>query len=159
MSKLTIRNLDDMSVSFPRFVKATRVLQPKFVTNRKADFATLQLGETEPRHALLVQTKVPAHRDIRLCLRFLKPFVVISFDLDERSEDVLVLISIFIAKDYGLRLVVYAGFFQVFQRCTGVFAPQVLEAVNLLERNLAGPKLLSFARRFHEPREEGPIID
>ena len=151
MSKLTIRNLDDMSVSFPWFMQATRVLQPKLITNGQTDFTAFQLREAKPCNTFLIKPQVPTHGDVCLRLRFLESFVVISFNLDERAEDVLVLISILISQDDRLRFVVYTGFLQILQRCTSVFAPQVFESVYLLERYLAGSQLLGFAGRFDKP--------
>ena len=148
-----------MTIAFPWLMKLARVLEPKFVSHCQPDFAAFQLRETEPSHTLLVETQVPAHRDVSLRLRLLQPLVVVCLDFHEGPKDVLVLISVLVAQDNGLRFIIYSGLLQIFKRGVRVLAPQVLETVDLLERDLSGTQLLCLARRLDEPREERAVVD
>lgn len=65
---LTVRNLDDMTVSLPRLVQRSVVFQPQFIAHREADFAALQFGQTKPGDAFLVQPQIPTDGDVGLCL-------------------------------------------------------------------------------------------
>lgn len=47
----------------------------------------------------MVQTDVPPNRDVILSLRLFQPFVVVGLDLDERTEDVLILICVLVPDD------------------------------------------------------------
>lgn len=51
----------------------------------------------EPGDALLVESHVPANDERLLGLRLLETLVVVGFDLDEGSKDVLVLVRILVA--------------------------------------------------------------
>lgn len=133
----TVRDLDDMSGSFPILVQLSRVFQPQFISNRKPDFPTLQLRQHEPSDPLLIQTQIPPNADIRLSLRFLEAFVVVGFDFHQRSHDILILVGIFVTEQDGLRFVIYTRFLQILERGVGVLTPQIFEAVNLLERDLS----------------------
>ena len=57
-----------MPVAFPWFVKGAIVLQPELVADRQSDFPALQLGQTKPRHALLIKAEVPTDGDVGLGL-------------------------------------------------------------------------------------------
>lgn len=140
-----------MPNAFPGLVQFALIPQPQFIPNGQPNLSTLQLGKTKPSNTLLIQTQVPTNSDVRLRLTFFQPLVVISFDLDERAEDILVLISILVTYKNRLRFIVYAGFLEIFEGCVGILAPEVFKAVDLGERDLAGSKLLGFARGFDEP--------
>jgi hypothetical protein len=154
-----VGNLDDMAHAFPGFVQFAGVPQPQLIPNSQAHLPTLQLGQTEPRHALLIQPKVPPDRDIGLRLALLEALVVVSLDLDEGPEDVLVLVRVLVAQQNRLRLVVHAGLLEVFEGGVGVVAPEIFEAVDLGEGDLAGAQLLGLAGGLDEPRQEGAIVD
>ena len=148
-----------MSDALPRLVQLATVPEPQLVTDSEADFATLELGEAEPRYALLVETDVPADSDIGLSLTFLEALVIVGLDLDKGAEDILVLVRILVAQNDRLRLVVDAGLLEVFKCGIGVLTPQVFKSVDLLEGDLAGAQLFGLARRLDEPGQEGPIIN
>jgi len=140
-----------MPNTFPGLVQFALIPQPQFITNGQPNFPALQLGQTEPSNALLIQTEVPTNGNVGLCLTFFQPLVIISFDLDERAEDILVLISILVTYKDGLRFVVYTWFLEVLEGCVGILSPEVFEAVDLGERDLARSKLLGFAWGFDKP--------
>lgn len=50
--------------------------------------------------------------------------VVISFQLNERTKDVLVLIGVFISQQDVLRLLIHTRLFQVLQGRSGIFLPE-----------------------------------
>lgn len=81
-NRLTIRNLDDVSNTFPRFMHLALIPQPELISNGQPNFSTFQLGQTEPCNTLLVQTKVPPNSNITLRLTFLQLLVIISLDFD-----------------------------------------------------------------------------
>lgn len=122
-----------MPNAFPCLVQFTLIPQPQFIANGQPNFSALQLRKTEPSNALLIQTQVPTNGDVGLRLTFFQPLVIISFDLDERAENILVLISILISYKDRLRFVVYAWFLEVFEGCVGVLSPEVFKAVDLGE--------------------------
>ena len=148
-----------MSDALPRLVQLATVPEPQLITDSEADFATLELREAEPRYALLVETDVPAYSDVGLGLALLEALVIVGLDLDERAEDILVLVRILVAQDDRLRLVVDAGLLEVFKCGISVLTPQVFESVDLLEGDLTGAQLFGLARRLDEPGQEGPIIN
>lgn len=57
----------------------------------------------------------------RLYLGLFQLLVVVSLQLDEGAEDVLVLVGILVAQQHMLGLLVYAGLLQVLQSGCGVF--------------------------------------
>jgi hypothetical protein len=122
-----------MPNAFPGLVQLALIPQPQFIANGQPNFSALQLRKTEPSNALLIQTQVPTNGDVGLRLTFFQPLVIISFDLDERAENILVLISILISYKDRLRFVVYAWFLEVFEGCVGVLSPEVFKAVDLGE--------------------------
>ena len=148
-----------MPNAFPGLVQFALIPQPQFIANGQPNFSALQFGKTKPSNALLIQTQVPTNGDVGLCLTFFQPLVIISFDLDERAEDILVLISVLVTYEDRLRFVVHTWFLEVLEGCVGILAPEVFEAVDLGERDLAGSKLLGFARRFDKPREERTVVN
>jgi hypothetical protein len=85
-----------MSDAIPRFVHLASVLQPQLISDSEPDLSRLELGEVEPRNALLVQTHVPANDEALLSLGLLETLVVVGFDLDEGTEDVLVLVGVLV---------------------------------------------------------------
>ena len=135
------------------------VLEPELVADSKTDLAAFEFWETEPCHALLVETEVPTSGDIGLRLGLFQPLVVVSFNLYERPEYVLVLVSVFIVRDDGLGFVVHAGLLEIIEGGISVIAPQILEAVDLLEGYLTGSELLLLARRLDQPGQERTVVD
>jgi hypothetical protein len=81
----------------PGFVQLAVVPQPELVTDREAHFARLELGQVEPGDPLLVETHVPADDEAFLSLRLFQALVVVGFDLDERTEDILVLVRVLVS--------------------------------------------------------------
>jgi hypothetical protein len=77
------------------------VLQPQLISHRQPDLARLEFRQVKPRDALLVETHVPANDEAFLRLRLLETLVVVGFDLDERAEDVLVLVGVLVAVSRG----------------------------------------------------------
>ena len=55
------------------------------------------LGEVEVSDLLLVETDIPANDDVVLRLRLLQFLVVVSLQLHQRSEDVLVLVRVLVS--------------------------------------------------------------
>ena len=157
--KHTIRNFDDMADTLPGLMHLPRVAQSELVASCQANFPAFQLGQHKPCHPLLIQAQVPPHSDVCLCLALLQSLIVICFNLDQRPEDVLILICILVAQKNGLRLVINSRLLEVLEGCLSVLAPQVLETVNLLKRDLTGAQLFSLRRRFDKPREERSIVD
>ena len=86
-----------MAEGVPGFVKLAVVPQPELVTDREAHFARLELGQVEPGDPLLVETHVPADDEAFLSLRLFQALVVVGFDLDERTEDILVLVRVLVS--------------------------------------------------------------
>ena len=64
----TVRDFNDMPITFPGFVKGAIILQSKLVADSETDFATFELRQAEPRDALLIETKIPANGDVGLSL-------------------------------------------------------------------------------------------
>ena len=56
-----------------------------------------ELWKVEPSYTLLIQTHIPANDQTIRRLRFLELFIVIGFNLDQGTKDILVVISIFIS--------------------------------------------------------------
>ena len=54
-------------------------------------FGQMKVGDT-----LLVQAQIPSDFDVLLRLRLLQLLVVVGLQLDERTENVLILITIFV---------------------------------------------------------------
>jgi len=75
------------------------VAKPQLVANCEPDLAAFELGQVEPRDALLVESNVPPDDESLLRLRLLEPFVVVGLNLDQRAEDVLVLVRILVPAD------------------------------------------------------------
>ena len=69
------------------------------------------------------------------------------------------MVGIFVSQEDRLGFVVYTGLFEVFESGIGVFPPEVFEAVDLVEGDLAGAELFLFAWGFDEPGEEGTVVD
>lgn len=86
-----------MPKTLPRLVHLAVVAQAELVADSEPDFSRLELGEVEPRDTLLVESHVPPHDEPFLGLRLLETLVVVGLDLDERSEDVLVLVRVLVA--------------------------------------------------------------
>lgn len=105
-----------MSDALPRLMQLSRIPQPELIAHRQPDLSTLQLRQPEPRHPLLIQPQIPPHTDIRLRLALLQPLIVVRLDLDQRPEDVLVLIRVLVPEQDRLRLVVDARLFEVLER-------------------------------------------
>ena len=147
----TVRDLDNMSVAFPRLVERSGIFQPQLISNSEPDFATLKLRQAEPRHTLLVETKIPTHRDVGLSLGLLETLVVVSFDFDERTENILILVSVFVMHQDVLGFIVDPGLLEILECGVSVLAPKVLQTVDLLEGYLSGPQLLRFAGRLDKP--------
>ena len=147
----TIGNFDDVTNTFPSLMHLARVAHSQFIASGKAHFTAFQLGQHEPCHPLLVQTKIPPHGNVGLRLALLESLIVVRLDFDQRSENILVLVCILIAQQDGLRFIIYAGLLKILERRFGVLAPQILEAVDLLERNLTRAQLFRLGRRFHKP--------
>jgi hypothetical protein len=94
---LTVGDLDNVPKSLPRLVHLSVVPQPELVSHREPHLSRLELWQVEPGDALLVQSHVPANDERLLGLRLLQTLVVVSFDLDEGSKDILVLVRILVA--------------------------------------------------------------
>lgn len=92
----TVWNLDDMADALPGLVEFAGISQPELVADGESDLAALELGEVEPGDPLLVQAEVPADGDVGLCLALFETLVVVSLDLDEGAEDVLILVCILV---------------------------------------------------------------
>ena len=88
----TVGDLNNVPKALPGLVQLSVVPQAKFISNGEPDLSRFQLRQVEPSDPLLVETHVPAHDERLLRLRLLETLVVVGFDLDERAEDVLVLI-------------------------------------------------------------------
>ena len=117
--RLTVGDFDNTADTFPSVIRQTAPtsfgqrlqalhpaqsgprradkLQLEFIANRQSDLAALQLWHLEPCEPALIQTHVPPDGDIIFGLRFFHPLVVVRLDLDERAEDVLVLVRIFVS--------------------------------------------------------------
>ena len=147
-----------MPHSLPWLVQIAIVSKSKFVADGKAHFTALKLREIEPSYTFVIQTKVPADADVTLCLALLQALIIVRFNLHKRPENILVLVCVLVAEKNGLRLIIDTWLLQVFQGCICILAPQVLEPVNLRERDLAGTELLRFTRWLDEPRQERTII-
>jgi len=86
-----------MTNPLPCLVQLSRIPESEFVPNCEANFAAFKLWKCEPSNAFLIQTKIPSNSDVGLCLTLFETFVIVCFDLDQRTEDVLVLISVFVS--------------------------------------------------------------
>lgn len=185
ISGRTVGDLDDVADAIPvATFEATAVeLKPQLVTDGEPNLAALELGHAKPGNALLVETDVPANDDVVLRLRLLDLLVVVSFNLDERAKDVLVLVGVLVPEEGGLsrwasalpsrgdlgsldileqnwlRLLVDTCAADVLKICVRVVLPHLLELVDLVEADLARAQLLLLGRHLDEPREEGPVVD
>ncbi|KAF6763799.1 hypothetical protein DFP72DRAFT_483599 [Ephemerocybe angulata] len=148
-----------MPDTLPWLVQLSRVTETKLIANSKPDLSALQLGQTKPCDTLLVKAQVPPDSDVGLGLAFLQTLVVVRFYLDQGAKDVLVLVSVFIAGQDGLGFVVHTGLFEVFQSRINVLAPHILKSVDVLERDLAGTKLLLLSGGLDEPGEERAVVN
>ena len=79
--------------------------QREFVAGYQPKFR-FWFGETELGHILFVEALVPLDSNGILCLRLLHGFVVVRLELHQGTKNVLVLVSIFIPQQNGVRLVV-----------------------------------------------------
>lgn len=147
-----------MADALPSLVQFALIPQPQLVTHGEPDFTTLQLRKAEPRNTLLVQTQIPTNSDICLSLTLLEPFVVVGFDFDERSEDVLVLIRVLVAQENRLRFVIDTGLLEVLESSIGIFSPKILQTVDLVKGDLARAELLGFAGWFDQPGQKRAVI-
>jgi hypothetical protein len=92
----TIGDLDDMTDAFPGLMQFAPVSESQLVSHSQPHFPALEFRQAEPCHTLLVEAQVPAYDDVSLGLRLLQAFVVVSFDLNKRAENVLVLVRVFV---------------------------------------------------------------
>jgi hypothetical protein len=104
-----------MTNAFPGFMQLARVSQPQLITDGQANLTALEFGHDKPSNALLIQAYIPAHSDIRLGLAFFQTLVVVGFDLDEGSKNVLILVCILVAKEDWLGFIINAWLRQIFQ--------------------------------------------
>ena len=115
--------------------------------------------ERKVRQPPLVQPHVPSHSQPVLALRLLLRSVVVRFNLEQRSEDVLVLVSVGVSKRHRLELLVVVQDVRVVQPRVRVGLPQLLEPVGLRVGQRPGANLGLLVWRFHEPREELLVRD
>lgn len=70
--------------------------EAQLVANSQPNLSAFEFRHGEVRYSLVVETDVPSDRDVVFRLRLLQPLVVVGFNLDEWTEDVLILVSVFI---------------------------------------------------------------
>src|ERR1700742_3908734 len=86
LGDFTVWNFDDMSNSFPCFMKFSFITKSEFIANSKLDFTAFQLRHHEPSNTLLIKAKIPADDYIGLSLGLFEPFVIIGFYLHQWSK-------------------------------------------------------------------------
>ena len=108
--------------------------------------------EGEGRHVLARKGLVPPDRDALLRQTFLHLLVVVGLELDQRCQDVLVVIPVLIVEEGGieLRFVGNLGPVQVGVTGIGLRLPQLLELVDLGLRYLAGTDQVSVLGNLQE---------
>ena len=73
---------------------------PHRVSNARCELPTwVSFWKLEVSDALFVQPNVPANSHISLSLRLLQLSIIVSFQFDQRTEDVLILIGVFVSVD------------------------------------------------------------
>lgn len=134
-----------------------------------------------------LQRRIPAYSDAGLSLRLFHFLVVIGFEFDERTKDVLILIRVLIAQQHWMRIVVGARltmhtstdehnidthtqqqqqqqtattmtyFGQVFECGRVVLLPQLFQFVDLRGAHRTHSGV--GRRHSHEPRQEGAVVN
>ncbi|XP_033232122.1 regulator of nonsense transcripts 1 [Belonocnema kinseyi] len=150
---IIVRNFDDMSNARPGLVQLAEIAQSQLVAVHQLHVA-VGLGQHKVGDRLLVEANVPAHLNVLLCLRLLQSLVVVRLELDQRSKDILILVAVLVAQQHLLRLLVDSRLLQVLEGRVHIVAPQLLEFVDLLGRDLAGAQLLLLRGDLHQPGEE-----
>jgi len=82
-------------------MRISTIAKTQFISNCEPHFAALQFRENEPGNTLLVEADIPSYNNVRLRLRLFKTLVVVCFYFNQRSENVLILVRIFVAADFS----------------------------------------------------------
>mmetsp|Transcript_31898 Transcript_31898/g.76474 ORF Transcript_31898/g.76474 Transcript_31898/m.76474 type:complete len:257 (-) Transcript_31898:115-885(-) len=115
----------------------------------------------EECHALLVQPEIPSDDDVLLGLGRLLGSIVVSFQLDQGGEHVLVLVGVLVSELDGLEVRLIAvdpPFIQVVQGSIRLLFPKLLELVDLTLTDRKRKKILVLGNVDH-PWEEGPVFN
>ena len=112
--------------------------------------------EGEGRHVLARKGLVPPHRDALLRQTFLHLLVVVGLQLDQRCQDVLVVIAILVVEEGGIELCLVGNFrpVQIGVPGVGLRLPQLLELVDLGLRYLTGTNQVAILRDLHRKERE-----
>lgn len=150
-------NANDDASAGPRAMHGGALMtQTKLVARHETQLG-VGLWERQMREPLRRHRHVPAQADAGLRLRLLHLAIVVGLELDERTEDVLVLVGVVVAQQHRMRLVVGARPLEIVERRRRIRLPQLLEFVDLRRRHLA--RRLVVRRHGDEPRQEGAIVD
>ena len=126
----------DMASALPSIPVQTgpRGVQPKpqLVAHHQPQFALVAARHMEARNALLAQACFPAHGNVLLLVMLLDAPVILRLEVDERAQDVLVVIAVFVAQENGLCFLrVQARAVKVAGSGLRVVSPQLLQFVDL----------------------------
>mmetsp|Transcript_5605 Transcript_5605/g.9206 ORF Transcript_5605/g.9206 Transcript_5605/m.9206 type:complete len:262 (+) Transcript_5605:2058-2843(+) len=134
--------------------------QPQLIARHQSQLTLVPTRELEDSNSLVAQGAVPAHHEVLLLLVLLQLAVVLCLQLHQRSQNVLIVVSILIHQLCRLCLFVSSTCLSldVFQCGCRVISPHFLQRIDLGSGNLSSPQLLFLRRNCHQPRQKRSIF-
>src|ERR1700743_3591963 len=103
----------------------------------------------------VVQTKVPSNNQTILRLRLFNLPIVVRFDLDEWSKDILVLVGVIVAQKNRVWFIVQCcPLLQVCDGSSGILLPHLFKLDDHLSAEMTSTHLLLLGRRRDKPRQK-----